>query len=503
MSRLRLPVLVMLGAVTLICSAVFGFDPDQPGPVELNHFGLHAVPFPSAEGITDDTLLKGDSRLSMITRTSGARLTNIMVQWFLYEPTKEDYKLSALDQRVLARQSQGFDFIMTLRPNALWAGGEDYMFGRPDWTERKKIRRANTAYPTDEAAWVRFVKKIVDRYDGDGTNDVPNLVQGVKYWRICNEWGHMFKGTNEEFVRLMKITHNAIKAESPEALILSPGITGLQKHALIRGFMKKDYIWSFSEKQASTRLTQEDLIRETQGGFIPRVEKRIESLFRDCGAYFDIVDIHAYMTDEEDVRGGLAYIHDQLKKNKLEKQLWSLEWGLPFNEFTDESFNRLIITSQVVGFAHGMDQIMWSTLNPLLQSRDGFLNLSLLDEGKSPKQAYVNYQTLTHSIGGFDSVRLIRTAKGVETYVFEVKGKLVWVLWLKDEKADALTVMLPVDKGACEVVRPVISVPKNGVPIEPKIQKMIADQNGLAVEVKYAPVIVRPVSKDNPSHSGE
>jgi len=457
---------------------------------ELNHFGFHNLPFHEKSAMTEEGFLREVPRLAMVTEGAGARLANYTVNWFRHEPKKGAYDFSLIDSALRGREANGIETILTLRPNALWAGGKDYPFGKPG---QEKIKRAGTVYPEDEAAWVLFVSKMVDRYDGDGTNDAPHLVHGVKYWRICNEWLHMFKGTNEEFVQLMKITHDAIKAESPEAMIISPGITGLAKISFIRGFINKEYIWTFAEKKASTKWTREDLTRETQDSFIPRVEDRMESLFRDCGAYFDIVDIHVYMTDEEDVRGGLMYIHDQLKKNKLEKKLWSLEWGLPFNEFTDESLNRLVITSQVVGFANGMEQIMWSTLKPTMRFRDAFINLSLLHEDESPKQAYVNYQTLTHSIGGFDFVRSIRTAKGVETYVFEVKGKLVWVLWLKDEKADALTVMLPVDRGACEVVRPVISTPKDAAPVQPKIQKMIADQNGLAVEVKYAPVIVRPV----------
>jgi len=469
----------------------------------LNRFGLHNIPFDEEVAITEEGFLSEASQLTVVMDNAGARLTNYFVQWFRYEPKKGEYDFSLIDSAVRGRNASGIETILTLRPNALWAGGKDYIFGRPDQPENEKLTRAYTVYPEDEAAWVLFVRKLVDRYDADGKNDAPNIIHGVKYWRICNEWGHLFKGTDEEFVRLMKITHDAIKAESPEAMIISPGITGLEKHALIRGFMNKDYIWSFSEKQASTRLTQEDLIRETRGGFIPRVEKRIESLFRDCGAYFDIVDIHAYMTDEEDVRGGLAYIHDQLKKNGLEKKLWALEWGLPFNEFTDEAFNRLVITSQVIGFANGMDQIMWSAFKPCIRFRDAFLNLSLLHRDESPKQAYVNYRMLAQSIGGFDSVRALEIAKGVEAYVFEVKGKSVYVLWLKDEKSDALTVMLPIDKGTCEVVRSVISTPKDAAPVEPKIQKMIADQNGLAVEVTYAPVIVRPVGWDKAPHSGE
>ena len=32
-----------------------------------------------------------------------------------------------------------------------------------------------------------FLLKLVDRYDGDGSNDMPGLTKPIKYWDVMNE----------------------------------------------------------------------------------------------------------------------------------------------------------------------------------------------------------------------------------------------------------------------------------------------------------------------------
>ena len=47
-----------------------------------------------------------------------------------------------------------------------------------------------------------FLIKLVDRYDGDGKNDMPGLTKPIKHWQIMNEpeFKMFFRGKEEDFV---------------------------------------------------------------------------------------------------------------------------------------------------------------------------------------------------------------------------------------------------------------------------------------------------------------
>ena len=49
-----------------------------------------------------------------------------------------------------------------------------------------------------------FLIKLVDRYDGDGLNDMPGLTKPIKYWDVMNEpeFDMLFKGSKEDFIEI-------------------------------------------------------------------------------------------------------------------------------------------------------------------------------------------------------------------------------------------------------------------------------------------------------------
>ncbi|RLI83157.1 hypothetical protein DRP04_02190 [Archaeoglobales archaeon] len=90
--------------------------------------------------------------------------------------------------------------------------------------------------PCNLTAYKEFVKKLVERYDGDGVDDMPGLVYPIKYWEVMNEvtprhWGGQvlgfFNGTAEEYFTILKITYEAIKEADPEAKVLNAGIADM------------------------------------------------------------------------------------------------------------------------------------------------------------------------------------------------------------------------------------------------------------------------------------
>jgi hypothetical protein len=91
-------------------------------------------------------------------------------------------------------------------------------------------------------AYVAFLGRAVERYDGDGKNDMPGLTIPIKYWEIMNEPSmqggstgglgeelKFFVGTSAEYLEILKASYQAIKEADPEAVVMHAGMAGVQE----------------------------------------------------------------------------------------------------------------------------------------------------------------------------------------------------------------------------------------------------------------------------------
>lgn len=77
-----------------------------------------------------------------------------------------------------------------------------------------------------ESSFTRFVKAVVERYDGDGKDDMPGLKVPILYWQFENEPDLGGNKDWEGFAHLQEIAFNAIKEASPEARVVMGGQSG-------------------------------------------------------------------------------------------------------------------------------------------------------------------------------------------------------------------------------------------------------------------------------------
>ncbi|UCE17454.1 MAG: hypothetical protein JSV84_11205, partial [Gemmatimonadota bacterium] len=77
--------------------------------------------------------------------------------------------------------------------------------------------------PVDEVQYVDFVKATVERYDGDGVDDMPGLVNPITYWQVGNEPNDAVRSG---FAQLQRMTYQAIKDVCPQCQVLIGGATG-------------------------------------------------------------------------------------------------------------------------------------------------------------------------------------------------------------------------------------------------------------------------------------
>jgi hypothetical protein len=77
--------------------------------------------------------------------------------------------------------------------------------------------------PVDDAKYQAFVRAAVERYDGDGVNDMPGLVAPIRYWQVGNEPNNTAR---RGFAQLQALTYTAIKDACPDCRVLIGGATG-------------------------------------------------------------------------------------------------------------------------------------------------------------------------------------------------------------------------------------------------------------------------------------
>lgn len=153
--------------------------------------------------------------------------------------------------------------------------------------------------PVDEATYAAFVRATIERYDGDGVDDMPGLANPIKYWQVGNEPdGSRVK----DFASLQRITYTAIKESCPDCMVLIGGVPGFPS----------DYISGFESDYAP-------ILKELNG------------------KYVDIFDFHWYGMATGDYRlrdtanGGdvLAHIRQTLNADGFpaDMPVWITEMG--------------------------------------------------------------------------------------------------------------------------------------------------------------------------------
>ncbi|MBI5480696.1 MAG: hypothetical protein HY906_17695 [Deltaproteobacteria bacterium] len=177
--------------------------------------------------------------------------------WGWVEPSPGTFDFSAADTTVTEAQDAGLGMLATLWPYAEWdqracrtsaaceVDGGDIFYstqpgqGLPSWR----------CPPCSVAAWQEAVRRLVERYDGDGVDDMPGLRIPIKFWEVLNEPENdsvtFFRGADPDYVLVLEATYGAVKAACPECQILHGAMMGLSPTA--QAFWSEVFLhgWSF------------------------------------------------------------------------------------------------------------------------------------------------------------------------------------------------------------------------------------------------------------------
>ena len=176
---------------------------------------------------------------------------SIVYSWRFVEPAPDQYDWSVWDRLVQQAQVQDINLLASIG-NAVppWANGTS------DWRQPPSDLYSE---PMQNTAWYKYVYAFVQRYNGDGVNDMPGLFKPIKSWEFWNEpdlregWNppnyppHQFAGSVNDLVRLRAVAYAATKAADPEAVVVGPATAQMTGYPSQTVEGVPWFIWSWPE----------------------------------------------------------------------------------------------------------------------------------------------------------------------------------------------------------------------------------------------------------------
>ncbi len=166
---------------TLLCLAILLFDPIHLSAQTDSRFGFEynenwAFWSPRWTHPAHGQLL---SKLALITN-NGAINVNGVGNWGLVQSREgEEYNFATPDSIVRLFQAHGFELTWYLNCEARWA------WVNPNAPVRLGASMAPA--PDKEDDWQAFVHAVVERYDGDGLEDMPGLLIPIRFYIMTGE----------------------------------------------------------------------------------------------------------------------------------------------------------------------------------------------------------------------------------------------------------------------------------------------------------------------------
>jgi len=181
--------------------------------------------------------VKAESRFGDLTELRDDRMRGKENQWvrphpgpFVWnniEKEKGIFSWDKADEYVTYAQNHNQTTIATIWPYSNWEQKScKRKKGRSPFGKRfaKYLSK-----PCSMENYKIFLSALIDRYDGDGTNDMPGLTKPIVYWEVMNEpeFKMFFKGTEDEFVEIFNFSSKLIKSKQKDAVIIMAGAAGM------------------------------------------------------------------------------------------------------------------------------------------------------------------------------------------------------------------------------------------------------------------------------------
>lgn len=392
-----------------------------------------------------------DPKVAELYAQTGVRWIKLPdVKWGLIEPEPPQngvhaYQFDLLDKIVRVYQANGFSLQLILSASNPWAGRDDKVSAvKGSFAENLATTPPKEEYWDDYAA---FIAAVVERYDADSVDDMPGLVEPLRYFEIESEAQHFihWQGSAEEYLRLLKIAYRAAKGADRRTQII---LSGLNFGDLF------DHIKS-----------PDELARRFKA--LPAEYARALDFIKDTLAavdHYDVIEFH-YNRDYdgiyETVRWIRQYSHKPIWAGDAASAPWLFDgiFQKPY-ELPDRIFEKvmarqepflswyrkeqaaLTVKKYVVACEAGLKRVImestrpWKTTGRSPLAVDYMWDLqAMADEDLRPWPVFHTIKLLVEKIDGFESVRRMEAAGGVFLFEFETARGPVYIAWTDDHIA--------------------------------------------------------------------
>ncbi len=278
--------------------------------------------------------------------------------------------------------------------------------------------------PTDTTAWKAWVTSLVERYDGDGIDDLPGLTAPVRYWHVEQEWHIWWRGTVEEYLAHLAMTYATVHAADAAAQVI---LIGIATQTATAGAV----CMQSEEGGTSCTVSGEAVDEATQ-------------MLRD--GQYDVVDMHSYESWPI-IAGKVAWIRSIARDPNV--PIWALEAGGPSGydgRATSDAMNAAAVVQQFAqALGNGVERYSWALFPPAPGSQWDYAPWTTMPltawktypDSLSLKPAYYTYRLLARMIGGFSAVddrggSSLTDTLGVFQYRFQMGDSVVYVVWNSD-----------------------------------------------------------------------
>ncbi len=368
--------------------------------------------------------------------------------WGFVERRRGEYDWSVPDAVVRTFQDRGLELLPQIWTSSPWDHGE-LGLPVPGAAQARELEdlfaagqhpdvRGDQVLPRDARAYSAWVTTVVERYDGDGLDDMPGLARPILHYEVLNEPSGPAEA--RPFLDVHQLTRTAARQASEDVRIVLGG-----------------------------QVLPEDLDRLLDMGI---------------AEHCDVINIHWVPTPEEIQRydrksGGLPL---------WVTEMTFLDLGEPGQEVLQA---RYVVQNHARAFAAGADKIFWieilgertpeHPLPPGLPPEQA--GSCLWPEGKDPRAGYHAYQRLAAAVSRFDTVEKVETPNKVEAYRFVVDGVEKYVAWAEGSEG---TLELP--RGSARVSPLVERNPRDAQP------ERVVEGDGWSVSIPLTadPVLVEP-----------
>jgi hypothetical protein len=332
-----------------------------------------------------------------------------LFQWGMIERTPGHFDYHETDRYVRQAQAHGLHILANLQPFAAWDQAACHQDLPPTGYPGGPDLGITKGSPCDMAAYRNFISQLVERYDGDGTDDMPGLTMPIKHWEVMNEPEFQeeplvfFQGSPADYYDTLKATCEAAKQADPEAIIVQGGMAGMMGEC--------------------TDFWQAVL---DAGGAV----------------YLDIMNMHSIGHGEH---LNIPAFRQFLAKNGLQdKPFWVTEvqyqQSHQTQSYANEDFAEILARSYIFALANGAEKLFYVNLRmpPFYDAGIPFDERSALVADSGEKSAlFQAHLTVAGVLGEFsesDSVEVIRERVGswhIEEgqYKFTIGGSTVYALW--------------------------------------------------------------------------